>query len=115
MLMAMKLMLGLGLVLAASTPGLARAGVKSEPLDYKQGDATLKGFIAYDDAAKGPVPGIVVVTVPLPFEANDAPIAVPSLPGSPNPPAGPSSPSSPSRVAETTAPAKRSVLATFCS
>ncbi len=39
----------------------ARAEIKTETIEYKDGDATLKGFIAYDDAVQGKRPAIVVV------------------------------------------------------
>ena len=41
--------------------GVAHAAVKEEPVTYKDGDTTLKGFVVYDDAKKGKRPGIVVV------------------------------------------------------
>jgi dienelactone hydrolase len=40
---------------------MAQAAVKTEVVTYKEGDTTLEGFVAYDDALKGPRPGIVVV------------------------------------------------------
>src|SRR5947208_6459156 len=40
---------------------LARAEIKTQTVEYKDGDTTLKGFLAYDDAAKGKRPGVVVV------------------------------------------------------
>lgn len=39
----------------------AQAAIKEEPVTYKDGDTTMKGFIVYDDAVKGKRPGIVVV------------------------------------------------------
>ena len=39
----------------------ARADVKMDPVDYKQGDTTLKGFVVYDDAVSGKRPGVIVV------------------------------------------------------
>jgi dienelactone hydrolase len=39
----------------------AHAAIKMEPVEYKQGDTTLRGQIAYDDAAQGKRPGILVV------------------------------------------------------
>jgi dienelactone hydrolase len=39
----------------------AHAAVKMEPVEYKQGDTTLKGQLAYDDAAKDKRPGVIVV------------------------------------------------------
>jgi dienelactone hydrolase len=41
--------------------GAAVAAVQLEPVEYKQGDTTLRGQIAYDDAAKGKRPGVLVV------------------------------------------------------
>ncbi len=39
----------------------ASAAVKTETIDYKQGDTVLSGVLAYDDAIQGKRPGIVVV------------------------------------------------------
>ena len=39
----------------------AQAEIKTEVVEYKDGDSTLKGFVAYDDAIHGKRPGIVVV------------------------------------------------------
>src|SRR3954464_12819573 len=39
----------------------AQAAIKEEPVTYKDGETTMKGFIVYDDAAKGKRPGIVMV------------------------------------------------------
>jgi len=39
----------------------AGAEVKSKVVDYKQGDTPLQGLLAWDDAAKGKRPGILVV------------------------------------------------------
>lgn len=41
--------------------GAAQAAVKEEPVTYKVGDMTMKGFIVYDDAKKGRRPGMIVV------------------------------------------------------
>jgi len=41
--------------------GAATAAVRVEPVEYKQGDVTLRGQIAYDDAVKGKRPGVLVV------------------------------------------------------
>jgi dienelactone hydrolase len=46
---------------AAMLGGAARAEVKTQPVEYKQGDTVLQGFLAYDDAAKGKRPGVLVV------------------------------------------------------
>jgi len=47
--------------LALTCAGAVRAGIHTETVEYKQGDATLEGFVAYDDAIQGPRPGILVV------------------------------------------------------
>ncbi len=39
----------------------AMAQFKLEPVEYKQGDTVLDGYIAYDAAAKGLRPGVVIV------------------------------------------------------
>ena len=39
----------------------ANAAIKEEPVTYKDGDTTLKGFIVYDDAVTGKRPGIIMV------------------------------------------------------
>ena len=48
------------LILAAFAAG-ANAKVRLDPVAYKAGDTTLKGWVAYDDDAKGKRPGVVVV------------------------------------------------------
>ena len=56
----MKILLsGALLALSLATPALA--AVKEEPVTYKDGDTTMKGFVVYDDAKKGKRPGIVMV------------------------------------------------------
>jgi dienelactone hydrolase len=39
----------------------AQAKVKTKEIEYKQGDTVLQGFVAWDDAAKGKRPGVLVV------------------------------------------------------
>ncbi|MBK6406689.1 MAG: dienelactone hydrolase family protein [Holophagales bacterium] len=51
----------LALALAAAATLPASAAVKTEVVEYKDGDQTCEGFLAYDDAAKGKLPGVVVV------------------------------------------------------
>ena len=46
-------LLGLALV--------ARAEIRTEPIEYKDGDVTLKGLVAFDDAVAGKRPGVLVV------------------------------------------------------
>lgn len=48
------------LFVAASTLA-SNAAMHTETVDYKEGDTTLEGFVAYDDAIQGPRPGILVV------------------------------------------------------
>ena len=47
--------------LAVIFAGAAQAAIKEEPVTYKDGDTTMKGFVVYDDAVKGKRPGIVLV------------------------------------------------------
>jgi dienelactone hydrolase len=57
--MNMRLLIALTLMCLA---GLAQAEVKTRTLDYQAADGTkLVGYYAYDDAIKGPRPGVVVV------------------------------------------------------
>ena len=37
------------------------AGIQTKTVEYQQGDTTLEGFVAYDDAFKGMRPGVLVV------------------------------------------------------
>jgi dienelactone hydrolase len=48
-------------LLLCSLAGEARAAVRMEPVEYKAGDAVLKGQIAWDDAATGKRPAVIVV------------------------------------------------------
>ncbi len=38
----------------------ARAAIKTQTVDYKIGNDTFEGYLAYDDAAKGKRPGVVI-------------------------------------------------------
>lgn len=49
------------LCLAAAFAAPASAAVRGELVDYEQGGQALQGYLAYDDALKGPRPGILVV------------------------------------------------------
>jgi len=51
--------LGMLLALAIATP--AMADIKEEPVTYKDGETTLKGFVVYDDGITAKRPGIVMV------------------------------------------------------
>jgi len=56
----MKKTLALSLALVASASA-AMAAIKTEVVEYKDGDQVLEGFIAYDDANDKPRPGILVI------------------------------------------------------
>jgi dienelactone hydrolase len=55
----MKNLIAFAAVLILAT--LARAEIKTQTVEYKDGDTTLKGYLAYDDAIEGKRPGIIVV------------------------------------------------------
>jgi len=55
---ALAMAAALGMVLTA---GQALAAVKMKTIEYKDGGATLKGVLAWDDAASGKRPGVLVV------------------------------------------------------
>ena len=44
-----------------ATGGVAEAKVRDKLVEYKDGDTVLEGYLAYDDAAKGKRPGVLVV------------------------------------------------------
>jgi dienelactone hydrolase len=48
-------------LLAYALTGIAHAAIKQEPITYKDGETTMKGFVVYDDAKKGKRPGIILV------------------------------------------------------
>ena len=51
-----------GLALAvAFAASAARAEVKTQWIDYKQGDTPLRGYLAYDDAVKDKRPGVLLI------------------------------------------------------
>jgi dienelactone hydrolase len=53
---------GLCAVLAvAIAAGPVRAEIKTEWVDYQQGDTALRGYLAYDDASKDRRPGVLLV------------------------------------------------------
>ena len=53
---------GLAVAAALFAVGSAvSAAVKTRELEYKQGDTALQGFVAWDDAAKGRRPGVLIV------------------------------------------------------
>jgi dienelactone hydrolase len=51
----------LGALCAMAFVANANAAVKEEPVTYKDGDTTLKGFVVYDDASTAKRPGLVMV------------------------------------------------------
>ena len=51
----------LAILFLALAAGVAQAKVKSQLVEYKQGDTVLEGYLAYDDAVSGKRPGILVV------------------------------------------------------
>ncbi len=51
----------LALIIALSLSGAASAAVKTEAVQYRDGDQVLTGYLSYDDALTGPRPGVMVV------------------------------------------------------
>jgi dienelactone hydrolase len=51
--------LAIGLFSVLAIPCLA--AIKTEVIEYKQGDTVLEGYLAYDDAIKGTRPGVLVI------------------------------------------------------
>jgi dienelactone hydrolase len=49
------------LLVLLALPSLTRAEVKTQELDYREGETTLQGFVAWDDSIKGKRPGVLVV------------------------------------------------------
>src|SRR5271170_3910946 len=47
--------------LLMTTVLVARAAIHTETVEYKQGDTTLEGYLAYDDSITGKRPGVLVV------------------------------------------------------
>jgi dienelactone hydrolase len=47
------------LVLALFT-GIAKAEIKGQPIEYRQGETVCEGQLVYDDAASGKRPGVLV-------------------------------------------------------
>jgi dienelactone hydrolase len=46
---------------ACLSAGAAQAEIKTQWVDYKQGDAALRGYLAYDDSLSGKRPGILLI------------------------------------------------------
>ena len=53
-----KILLSLMVVACAIS---AQAKIVTRTIDYKQGDTTLEGYLAYDDSISGKRPGVLVV------------------------------------------------------
>ncbi len=51
----------LSVLLAATCAISASAKIVTQTVDYQQGDTTLEGFLAYDDAQTGQRPGVLIV------------------------------------------------------
>ena len=41
--------------------GAARAAIKTQWIDYKQGNTPLSGYLVYDDAVQGRRPGVLMI------------------------------------------------------
>ena len=48
-------------MLLCMLPLSAQAAIKSELIEYKEGETVLEGYLVYDDAVKGKRPGVIVV------------------------------------------------------
>jgi dienelactone hydrolase len=58
----MRLLALVGVVLTVATVAtVARGEIRTKVVEYKQGDSTLEGFLAWDDAVAGKRPGVLVV------------------------------------------------------
>lgn len=51
----------LGFFLLFGMPLMAHAEIKTQPIEYKHGDVVLEGWLAYDNAAPGKRPGVLIV------------------------------------------------------
>src|SRR5260221_10322490 len=49
------------ILLISGATSMARAELKTESFEYKQGDTALEGYLAYDTALTGNHPGVLVV------------------------------------------------------
>ena len=49
------------LLLAVIMTNTAMAKIKTEKIEYKSGDLSFEGFLAYDDAQRGTKPGVMIV------------------------------------------------------
>lgn len=51
----------LAVIFLSMTASYANAEIVTKNIEYKQGDQILEGFLAYDDAIKGKMPGVLVI------------------------------------------------------
>jgi dienelactone hydrolase len=58
---SLRLVATLLVAAVALSAGAARAEIKTQWIDYSQGGTPLRGYLAYDDAIKGPRPGVLLV------------------------------------------------------
>jgi dienelactone hydrolase len=49
------------MALAAIWPNYAQAAIKTQTVEYKDGNTVLEGYLAYDDAIKGKLPAVLIV------------------------------------------------------
>lgn len=59
--MKIKNILSLAAVTVVALTSITHAALQSQVVEYKQGNTALQGYLVYDDAFKGPRPGILVV------------------------------------------------------
>lgn len=59
--MRIPMILAAALAVAGGMAGTIRAAIHTETVEYKQGDTVLEGYLAYDDARAGKLPGVLVV------------------------------------------------------
>jgi dienelactone hydrolase len=55
----MRILLAVLLVLGMATAGYGK--IVTQPVEYKQADTVLEGYLAYDDASRGKRPGVLIV------------------------------------------------------
>jgi hypothetical protein len=48
-------------IMLAGTTGIATAAIKTQVVEYQQGNTTLEGYLAGDDATRGQWPGVLVI------------------------------------------------------
>jgi dienelactone hydrolase len=49
------------IILAVMWQNYARAAIKTQTVEYKDGDTILEGYLAYDDSIKGKMPAVLIV------------------------------------------------------